>query len=133
MKMKFRKKMVLALATISFSALTHAQTGIGTYNPDKSARLDLYSDKTGLLMPRVALVRTTEQSPVTAPATSLLVYNMATSNDVTPGYYYWDGQKWSRIAKSGDYTFNNGLTANNGIIQLGGLLTQPSVLTTGQT
>lgn len=130
MKMEFKKKMALTFAAIGLSVLSHAQTGIGTFTPDKSARLDIYSDKTGFLMPRVALVKTIQQSPVTAPATSLMVYNTATSNDVTPGYYYWDGQKWSRIAKSDELTFNNGLTAANGNVQLGGALTKPSVLTT---
>lgn len=133
MKMEFKKKMALTFAAIGLSVLTHAQTGIGTFTPDKSARLDIYSDKTGFLMPRVALVRTTQQNPVTAPATSLMVYNTATSNDVTPGYYYWNGAKWTRLAKSDEYTFNNGLTANNGNVQLGGTLTQPSVLTATAT
>ena len=64
---------------------------------DPSAALDLnYVDK-GLLVPRVSLVQTTSPSPVLAPATSLLVYNTTTINDVTPGYYFWDGLKWARL------------------------------------
>ncbi|MFN5224177.1 MAG: tail fiber domain-containing protein [Bacteroidota bacterium] len=64
---------------------------------DPSAALDLnYVDK-GLLVPRVSLVQTTSSSPVLAPATSLLVYNTTTINDVTPGYYFWDGLKWARL------------------------------------
>jgi len=49
------------------------------------------------LIPRIALTQTTSPSPVTSPAQSLLVYNTATINDVTPGYYYWDGSKWVRL------------------------------------
>jgi len=64
---------------------------------DPSAALDLnYSDK-GLLVPRVALSFISSPSPVLAPATSLLVYNTATVNDVVPGYYYWDGIKWAKL------------------------------------
>lgn len=64
---------------------------------DPSAAMDLnYVDK-GLLIPRVSLVQTTSPSPVLAPATSLLVYNTSTINDVTPGYYFWDGIKWARL------------------------------------
>src|SRR5690349_15748016 len=81
---------------------TSAQTGVGinvSGTPaDPSAGLDVsYSDK-GVLVPRVALSITTSASPVTSPATSLLVYNTATANDVTPGYYYWDGFQWVRLA-----------------------------------
>src|SRR5689334_23075064 len=81
---------------------TSAQTGVGinvSGTPaDASAGLDVnYSDK-GVLVPRVALTITSSASPVTAPATSLLVYNTATANDVTPGYYYWDGSQWVRLA-----------------------------------
>ncbi|MFM7176036.1 MAG: tail fiber domain-containing protein [Bacteroidota bacterium] len=64
---------------------------------DPSAALDLnYTDK-GLLVPRVSLVQTTSPSPILAPATSLLVYNTTSINDVTPGYYFWDGLKWARL------------------------------------
>ena len=71
--------------------------GIGTTNPDASARLDVVDSNRGLLIPRVALTKTNDQGPVTNPATSLLVYNTATANDVWPGFYYWDGTKWVRL------------------------------------
>ncbi len=76
--------------------------------PDASAILDLdvssavFATKKGLLIPRVALTATNSALPITAPATSLLVYNTATAgaapNNVTPGFYYWDGAAWIRIA-----------------------------------
>lgn len=54
-------------------------------------------DTKGILIPRVALTQTTSNAPVGASvATSLLVYNTATVNDVTPGFYYWDGTQWVR-------------------------------------
>src|SRR5690606_7138919 len=56
----------------------------------------------GLLIPRVALTNTSLASPITSPATSLLVYNTATTGDVTPGYYYWNGSKWMRLLSIND-------------------------------
>lgn len=66
--------------------------------PNASAMLDVESTNTGLLIPRVALTATNAASPVTAPATSLLVYNTASAgiapNNVVPGFYYWSGSAW---------------------------------------
>jgi hypothetical protein len=80
----------------------HAQQGIGinetNADPDNSAILDVSSNLKGVLLPRVALTGTTLSFPVNSPAVSLLVYNTSTNNDVTPGYYFWDGAKWVRIA-----------------------------------
>jgi antitoxin component YwqK of YwqJK toxin-antitoxin module len=67
-------------------------------SPDASAMLDIKSTDKGLLIPRVALTNTSLASPITSPATSLLVYNTATTGDVTPGYYYWNGNQWVRFA-----------------------------------
>ncbi|TAL60917.1 MAG: hypothetical protein EPN85_06135 [Bacteroidetes bacterium] len=75
--------------------------GINTAgNPaDGSAMLDVSSASKGMLIPRVALTITTNNAPVGAGvATSLLVYNTATINDVTPGYYYWTGTAWARFS-----------------------------------
>jgi hypothetical protein len=66
--------------------------------PDPSAMLDVKSTTRGLLLPRVTLTGTSSASPVTSPAAGLLVYNTATTGDVTPGYYYWDGTaSWIRV------------------------------------
>jgi hypothetical protein len=75
--------------------------GIGpdTFDPDASAGVEMKFTNKGLLIPRVTLTSTTSTSPITTPvATSLLVYNTATTGDVTPGYYYWDGSQWVRFA-----------------------------------
>lgn len=69
--------------------------------PAPSAMLDVSSTNSGLLIPRVALTAITSSSPVTSPATSLLVYNTATAgtspNNVIPGYYFWNGTTWSLL------------------------------------
>ena len=74
--------------------------------PNTSAMLDISSDTTGLLIPRVALTAINSSLPITSPATSLLVYNRATAgvapNNVSPGYYYWSGTVWIAFKISGD-------------------------------
>jgi len=84
------------------TAKCFAQQGVAINNSGdpsaNSAMLDVSSTNKGILIPRVALTQTTSQSPIiTSPAISLLVYNTATVNDVTPGYYYWDGSKWVKL------------------------------------
>lgn len=75
--------------------------GIGTTAPDASARLDVTSTNQGFLPPRIALTAKNVATPVATPATGLMVYNTATAgtapNNVTPGYYYWDGTRWNRF------------------------------------
>jgi Chaperone of endosialidase/Head domain of trimeric autotransporter adhesin len=120
--MEFKKKLILTVAVMGLGiAASHAQTGIGTNNADNSAQLDVASDKRGFLMPRLALVKTTEKTPIVGTvAKSLMVYNTATANDVTPGYYFWDGAKWIRITDETtipkepwfDVATNTGATAN---------------------
>ena len=70
--------------------------------PNSSAGLDVDFTSKGVLIPRLALTQTSSASPVTSPATSLFVYNTATVNDVTPGFYYWDGSKWVRLINFGN-------------------------------
>lgn len=73
--------------------------------PAASAMLDIVSTTQGLLVPRVSLTSANVAAPVTAPATSLLVYNLATAgvspNNVTPGFYFWDGTMWVAFSGSG--------------------------------
>ena len=81
--------------------------GIGSNpTPDSSAVLDLNSSNKGFLPPRIALQAKNAAAPVSNPAQGLLVYNTATAgnapNQVSPGYYYWDGVEWLRIIEKTD-------------------------------
>src|SRR6195256_2464144 len=66
-----------------------------------SAMLDVTSNNKGLLIPRIVLTATTDNTTITSPATSLLIYNTATAGTgntaVQPGFYYWDGSAWVRL------------------------------------
>ena len=81
-----------------------AQLGVNTDNtpPDASAMLDVKSTSKGFLPPRVALTDVNSALPVTAPVAGLFVYNTATAgmvpNNVTPGYYCWNGTRWMPVA-----------------------------------
>jgi hypothetical protein len=90
---------VLVFGLVFFTG--NAQTGIGTTTPSPSAKLEVASSNQGFLPPRIALTATNAASPVTSPATGLLVYNTATTgtppNNVAPGYYYWNGSAWVAV------------------------------------
>ena len=73
-------------------------TDDSNYIAKPSAVLDVKSDTKGILIPRVSLTSTSSAMPITSPDSSLMVYNTATAGDVTPGYYYWNGNNWMRIA-----------------------------------
>lgn len=107
------KKILLTSIFIINIALLNAQNvGINATGtaPNASAGLDVDFTNRGVLVPRVALTATNAAGPITTPATSLLVYNTATAgtapNNVTPGFYYWNGTNWVRL-------LNN--TGNNGV------------------
>lgn len=97
------KKIYLSFTFLAMfcSAALSQNVGVNTSGaaPDASAMLDVSSADKGLLVPRVALTATNAAAPITAPATSLLVYNTATAgtapNNVVPGYYYWTGTAWA--------------------------------------
>ncbi len=104
MKKQFSIRYGMALLALFTGMHLHSQNvGINTTGaaPNASALLDVdaapNNDK-GILIPRVGLTQTTSNAPIGAGvATSLMVYNTTTVNDVTPGYYYWDGTKWVRL------------------------------------
>lgn len=98
-----RKILIIILILVATGNTLFAQKGYGTNAPDQQSVLDLTSSNKGLLIPRVALSATNNISPFTAtPATSMLVYNTATTGDVTPGFYYYNGSAWVKLSASGD-------------------------------
>jgi hypothetical protein len=106
-KIKMKKGvLVLVLCLVFLSG--KAQTGIGTTTPDASAKLDVSATNKGFLPPRIALTATNAASPVTSPATGLIVYNTAATgtapNNVVPGYYFWNGSAWVNFIASNTST-----------------------------
>lgn len=108
-KLQFIYLIAIGIISIFYSESIIAQgIGINNTTPAASSVLDIASTNKGLLVPRLALTATNVTTPVTAPATSLLVFNTATAgiapNNVIPGYYFWDGLKWVRLKTSADNT-----------------------------
>ncbi|MCS6818863.1 MAG: hypothetical protein RMJ53_08220, partial [Chitinophagales bacterium] len=120
-----------SLAAPVDGAAIQGNVGIGTTTPD--GKLDIVSTNDGLLIPRVALTAANSSSPLTSPAVSELVYNTATAgtppNDVTPGFYYWNGTRWVRLQSGNtDIKAANGLSRSNDTILLGGTLIQETTI-----
>ncbi|WP_374462042.1 beta strand repeat-containing protein [Chryseobacterium taeanense] len=82
-------------AGTDFVVKDNGQVGIGTSSPDASAILDVSATNKGILLPRVALTSSTDQTTITSPATGLMVYNTATAGsaplNVSPGVYVNNG------------------------------------------
>jgi hypothetical protein len=101
-------KKILFVILLLVAKFTFGQVGIGTNLP-KSA-LEVVSDTTGILIPRIALVAT-NVATIVSPTISEIVYN--TSNtaagnfQVTAGFYYWNGNMWVRIGAADVKSFNH--------------------------
>ncbi|MEN9523688.1 MAG: hypothetical protein RL065_2065 [Bacteroidota bacterium] len=115
--------LIASLSFICFSAFSQ-NVGIGTQTPNASAKLELSDAARGFLPPRVSLVATNNSSsPVSSPATGLMVYNTASagsgSTAVSPGYYYYDGTNWVKMVTSSTawlLTGNGSLSASTNFI-----------------
>jgi len=99
---------ILVVFFLTTSA-TSAQVGIGvTGSVNSSAKLQVDATNKGFLPPRVTLTGTSDASTISTPAIGLLVYNTATAgtapNNVTPGFYYYDGVRWQRVINTMDAT-----------------------------
>ncbi len=100
------KVAICLFGLLLFTSTLFPQVGINTTSPE--GVLDVESTTQGILIPRVSLVRSTQEAPVVNPnggalETSTMVYNTATVNDVFPGFYYWDGSRWERMSTNPNY------------------------------
>lgn len=115
--------LVLMLGCICVATVgTQAQVKIGnnpnTINPNSI--LELETTNKGILLPRIALNSTTQATPMTAHVAGITVYNIATVNDVSPGYYYNDGGKWVRLITAADAKWIDGTnTAGTNLMYAG--------------
>lgn len=129
----------LVIPLLAIAPLAIAQNvGINSTGaaPAASAMLDVESTNSGVLVPRLALTATNVAAPVAAPAASLLVFNTATAgvapNNVTPGYYYWNGVQWVRMAGSNDAWLLTGNAGTNPATNfIGTTDAQPWLIKTG--
>jgi hypothetical protein len=100
----------------AFSIAT-AQVGINTSAPDPSAMLDVQSDNSGMLTPRLT---TAQKAAIASPATGLLVYD----TDLN-AFSYYNGSSWMNLGSAsnandytgwGDYADTQFTTASAGFV-----------------
>lgn len=72
-----------------------------SFAQSSSAMLDVSAPDKGILIPRVGLSSNLDILTVPLPTTSLMVYNTNTvgtyPNNVSPGFYFWNGTKWKPL------------------------------------
>ena len=95
-------RLLLLCIVICFCTIAKAQVTIGSgETPNLDALLDLSENAgistKGLLLPRVPLVSTALPDPLSAHVAGMTVYNITSTADIDPGYYYNDGEKWVKL------------------------------------
>lgn len=107
------KLMVLGLILLVNLNL-YAQIGILTDTPHASSALEIESSNKGILIPRIILTSNiNSSSPVSSPATGLLIFNSGTNQPM--GFYYWNSSKWvsTSFSTTGWSTTGNTSTSIN--------------------
>ncbi len=96
-----------------FSLSAFAQVGIGIPTPADASVLDVTSSTKGVLVPRMSISNLATIAPVTGGSTtSLLVYNTNTSTG--PGFFYWNGSRWTPIDGGNDWQTSGNANTNPG-------------------
>lgn len=113
------KDKLLPLLLVMGMYKAHSQVVIGILTPESSAQLEVCSTDKGILIPQVKL-QSSIDTIINGNINSLLVFNTATSSDISPGYYYWYADKWLTLGTSTDsgsgaheIAGENGLRENN--------------------
>ncbi|CAM1374083.1 hypothetical protein [Tenacibaculum xiamenense] len=113
----------------------YGQFVVGASQIDNAAQFEVVAANKGVLLPRVQLTGTNDVTTVSnvsiGSKESLLVYNTATINDVVPGYYYWDKNRW--VPLSGTDNQNLTLSGSNLSIEGGNSVSLSSLDTDDQT
>jgi hypothetical protein len=94
-------KIFFSTLAVLFCSIASAQNvGIGTTTPHASALLDVNSTNKGLLIPRINLASDSDVVTITTPRVALLVFNINNALPDGTGFYFWNGNKWSKFATS---------------------------------
>lgn len=103
--------MIRKILFYCFLAITStglAQVGIGTVTPDSSSVLDIVSNDSGILIPRMTMA---ERDAIASPALGLLIFQ----TDNSPGFYYYnDANVWVPFTNAASHWVLNGDNLYNG-------------------
>lgn len=118
--------LILLITLLSKSLFSQVKIGDNPRSINADAALEIESNNKGVLLPRIALRSTTAPTPLKKFIQGMVIYNLSTMNDVTPGLYYCDGTKWIKANTSikesetnsnqneiWSLKGNNGVTAKN--------------------
>ncbi|PBJ04384.1 hypothetical protein [Flavobacterium sp. ACN6] len=107
------KNRILPLLFVLGSFSAYSQVIVGNKEiQHTSAQLQVFAKDKGILIPNVALTSLTDAATISdGNVDSLMVFNIATTADLKPGYYYWYVDRWWRFALSGEA---NGIAGGNG-------------------
>lgn len=102
----YAKKSTIYLLSLLILITLFASTSIA--QSPVSAMLDVAAPNKGVLIPRVSLTSNVDIITVPTPVVSLLIYNTASvgiyPNNVSPGFYFWNGNKWKSLGGSMGYS-----------------------------
>lgn len=122
------------ICVLLFSLLfqfSSSQVGIGTGSP--KAALDINSNNSGVLLPRIDLLSPTDNTSVVNPdggslVEGTMVWNTALSGLKPSGYYYWQDGKWNQVADRSQKTVHFGkmIINSSGTKTVTGLGFQPT-------
>lgn len=82
---------VTAFLCISYYSFSQVSINNDGLPPDASAMLDIKSNTSGVLIPRI---NSSQMGNIDNPATGLLIYN-----ETTDSFWYFDASEWVEIAK----------------------------------
>jgi hypothetical protein len=95
-RMKKKLSLLVFLVLVVLCGFTQ-NMGIGANNPDPSAKLDITSSNSGLLVPRMT---TGQRNLIASPAKGLLVFD-STNNH----FWFYDGSSWNEMADTKNVRF----------------------------
>jgi hypothetical protein len=100
------KYTMLLLYCFFMGQILYSQSvGVGISNPDASAKLDITSDNSGLLVPRMTTV---DRNRISNPAKGLLVYDSTSNN-----FWFYNGSLWNQVLSSNNVRFGFDLVQNS--------------------
>lgn len=83
-------KKIAGFILFFISNISYGQVGIGTNSPNSSAKLEISSSNSGLLIPRMSEAN---KLAISSPATGLMIFQ----TDGTAGFYYYSGSGWKLV------------------------------------
>lgn len=102
---QLHRTVLIAVFLIS-AGIGWAQVGIGTTEPNTSAKLDVSSTTKGFLPPRMT---SAQRTAISSPAAGLMVYQI----DGTVGLYYYNGTTWIHVINSTNTTGTGNVVLSN--------------------